>query len=101
MIAIGLNCLINNVFTWKAHSENYLRNSGLNYAIVRPPQLVGEYSDFGINKYYLSQGDKILGKITRSTLAAAVLDCLKQTNIDGKITFECTQDQQENDVSFH
>ena len=35
-IAIFINTIAKNALGWKALSENYLRESGLNYIIVRP-----------------------------------------------------------------
>lgn len=44
-ITIILNTICTNVYSYKLKCENYLKRSGLNYAIVRPPQLVGEIKD--------------------------------------------------------
>ncbi len=34
-----LNTTVHNVYYYKAKAENYLRTSGLNYTILRPPQM--------------------------------------------------------------
>ena len=89
-VSFFLDCLIPDVFYWKAKAENYLRNSGLNYAVIRPTQLVGEFDDEALTKYEVAQGDKIIGKISRFTLAETVFDATTSNSIPSKVTFECT-----------
>ena len=71
MIAVFLNNLggSGDVLHWKLQAENYIRNSGINYAIVRPTQLTGDFKDSKITNYQIDQGDRVMGAITRATVA--------------------------------
>lgn len=40
-ITFLLNLMIPNVMEYKSMAENYLRSSGIKYAIFRPPHLLG------------------------------------------------------------
>lgn len=97
-----LNTICPNAFHYKQLCENHLRCSGLDYSIVRPPQLVGEIGDEILTDYKIDQGDRVMGKISRYTLAKVVVDSLKASNIGNKITFECTgaKEKTERTVEF-
>lgn len=71
-----LNTIVPNIYHWKAKAENHLRRSGLNYAIVRPPGLVGDEKDFKATEYSIDQGDRISGRITRYTLGNVIRDTI-------------------------
>ena len=76
-ITVLLNTLVPDVYHWKAKAENYLRKSGLNYAIVRPPALEGDQKNLVVTQYSIDQGDKVSGgKITRCTLGVVVKDVI-------------------------
>ena len=52
-----LNSLVSNVFFWKAKTENYLRQSGLDYIIIRPGGLLGDIKSSHLHQCDISQGD--------------------------------------------
>ena len=51
-----LNTLVPNVFEYKILCENYVRNSGLDYMIIRPVGLAGDENDTTETGYKLEQG---------------------------------------------
>lgn len=65
------------VYHWKAKAENYLRKSGLDYIIVRPPALRGNENDMVLTDYLIDQGDKVTGHMSRRTLGKLVNDLMK------------------------
>lgn len=71
-----LSLFIPNVYAQKAKAENYLRRSGLNYTIIRPGGLKGEYEESEPTAITLNQGDTESGTITRSSVGSLVVDCL-------------------------
>ncbi len=81
-----LNRLANNVLVWKKKGEDYLRDSGLNYTVVRPGGLQDyPHGEFGI---YFDQGDLELGsQISRHDVAAVLVASLSNPDAEGK-TFE-------------
>ena len=48
-----LNTIANNVFFWKVKAENYLRQSGLDYSIIRPGHLIGDLKSSHLHEYDL------------------------------------------------
>jgi len=85
-----LSTIIPDVYHWKAKAENYLRKSGINYAIVRPSGLVGEESNTTLTPYQVDQGDTLNGRITRFTVAKIINEVLQSKEVPAKVTFECT-----------
>ena len=74
--------------TWRFKGEEYLRESGLSYTVVRAAGM----RDFpgGENGILLLQKDEIAsGLITRSDVAAVMVECLANPNAVGK-TFAIT-----------
>lgn len=65
----------------------------MNYAIVRPPGLVGDDKDTTITQYQLDQGDRISGRITRCTLSYIIRDLIESKEVPPKVTFECSGSQ--------
>lgn len=59
----------------KSRAENYLRKSGLNYAIIRPPHLTGDYKSKDRKNYSIRQGPTDSSKIPRYTLGVLIADC--------------------------
>ena len=82
--------MVPDVYYWKAKAENYVRSSGLNYAIIRPTQLVGEEMDQTLTEYEVGKGDTLMGKISRYTLAKTVFDAAVTEKMPPQVTFECT-----------
>lgn len=84
-----MNCF-GKILEWKLEGENALRESGLNYAIIRPGGLV---DDSGGQKLFIfDQGDKILGTISRTGLAETCL-CAADYPKNLHITFEVIQSE--------
>jgi putative NADH-flavin reductase len=87
LISYFLNSLVPFVLGWKALAENKLRNSSLNYLIVRPGGLtnqIGNNSSIGIY-----QGDTVNGKISRENTALGILKAIEDPNINkGKVTID-------------
>jgi putative NADH-flavin reductase len=76
----------------KAQTEYYLRNSGLNYLIVRPGSL--KVSDKP-SQYTISQGDALTGHINTQTVGKLAIDTLLDPWIPTNTTYECiSYDQQ-------
>ncbi len=73
------------VLEWKFRAESFLRGSGLRYTIIRP----GGLSDIrgGTRQLIFSQGDQIMGMVSRSDLAEACLHALNYPESECK-TFE-------------
>lgn len=68
-----LNCF-GKILDWKSKGEDALRESNLEYAIVRPGGL--KDTPGGRSAIHIDQGDRIMGTISRSDLAAIILQAL-------------------------
>lgn len=82
-----LNKILNNIMIWKFKGEQYLRDSGLKYSVVRSGGLPGGIApgEYGI---YLGQGDRRFGgHIAREDIVAVLIECLNNPDTEGK-TFE-------------
>ena len=82
-----LNRFLDNVLIWKFKGEEYLRESGLNYSIVRSgglkPEIAG--GKFGV---YLSQGDDSrAGQISVDDVASVLIEAANNPDAHGK-TYE-------------
>ena len=82
-----LNRFVDNILIWKLKGEDYLRNSGQNYSIVRPgglkPDVPG--GQFGI---YFDQGDDPrAGQISMADVASVLIEAANNPDAHGK-TFE-------------
>lgn len=81
-----LNYVFPYVYGWKALAENRLRQSGLNYLIVRPSRLTNLGDDKTVEVH---QGDKVKGKISRKNVAKTILLSLDDEIINkGHVTVE-------------
>lgn len=69
-----LNCF-GNVLTWKLEGEDHLRESGLDYVIIRPGGL--KDTSGGLRKLVFDQGDRIMGSISRADVAEICLNALQ------------------------
>jgi len=63
------------ILTWKLKGEARLRESGLDYAIVRPGGL--KDTPGGLRKLVIDQGDRIMGTISRADVAETCLYALQ------------------------
>ena len=82
-----LNKIADNILIWKLKVEDYLRASGLNYAIVRPGGLKSEIAggQYGI---YFSQGDaSTAGQNSIDDVASVLIEAAINPEAHGK-TFE-------------
>ncbi|NJK40364.1 MAG: SDR family oxidoreductase [Acaryochloridaceae cyanobacterium SU_2_1] len=71
------------VLVWKKQAEEYLRNSGLTYTIVRPGGLKNEDNDYGI---VMSVADSLLeGSIPRTKVAQVCIEALLVPAAQNKI----------------
>ena len=88
-VAFLLNSLMSTVMGWKALAENRIRDSGLNYLIVRPGRLTDSQEEKTVEIF---QGDSVKGQISRKNLAAVILNSINNKDIDkGKVTFEVVE----------
>lgn len=73
------------ILDWKRASEDALRQSGMDYAIIRP----GGLTDMpgGCQTLLFGQGDRILGTLSRADLAEICLQAL-QYPLSSRVTFE-------------
>lgn len=81
------------VLDWKFRGEETLRKSGLTYTIVRP----GGLMDSPENQHRLQflQGDRVLGMISRASLAETCIQAL-QYAVDMNVTFEVIENDRTN-----
>ncbi|KAL4453351.1 hypothetical protein ABPG74_017558 [Tetrahymena malaccensis] len=90
-----INSFASNALGYKVYGENALRESGLNYIIVRPGGLVGTQKDTKQTDYTIEQGDRSSGRITRATVARIIVEALQAQNLPKKLTFECYSTKQQ------
>jgi uncharacterized protein YbjT (DUF2867 family) len=84
------NAGFNNLLIWKYLGEDHLRRSGLEYAIVRPPQLLDEAG--GIAGIRLQQGDPGgPGQMPRADLADVMIEAMTSPHTRNA-TFEIFRD---------
>ena len=76
------------ILDWKLKGEDALRNSGLDYIIIRPGGLTDKPG--GCKNLVFSQGDEILGTLSRDDLAETCLRALQQSELT-RVTFEVIQ----------
>jgi len=80
-----LNKIMNNVLKWKFKGEEVLRDSGVEYTIVRPGGLINEPG--GQQGLIFAQGDTTTGRITREDVALICIEALQNKSALNK-TFE-------------
>jgi uncharacterized protein YbjT (DUF2867 family) len=84
-----LNLVTDKAMKWKSLGEEYIRNSGINFTIVRPGGLRGDPGTLGIK---LDQGDQIIGWIPRADVASVLVESAFNENTFEK-TFEVINDE--------
>jgi uncharacterized protein YbjT (DUF2867 family) len=82
--AVRLNEQLGGILTWKLRGEDLLRQSGLNYTIIRPCALTEKAAD---KVLIFDQGDKIKGQVSRDAIAELCLQILQLPEACNK-TFE-------------
>lgn len=87
------NKIFKGALEWRFKGEEHLRDSGLDYTIVRPGGLVDDPA--GVKGVVLAQGDdwrRFRGStITRGDLAKVLVECLSNPAAD-RLTFEIAND---------
>ncbi|NJL83126.1 MAG: SDR family oxidoreductase [Chloroflexaceae bacterium] len=81
----------------KEQAEQYLRNSGLNYTIIRPGGLKSEPAT---GNGVLTENPRVSGSIHRADVAALVCDCLFSEAATGKILSAIDRQQASGETSF-
>merc|ERR1712130_164887 len=89
MGAFLLNNVAKNVLAYKCHAENYLRESDIDYIIIRPLRLVGNKRKYNASAITVGQGDTLTGTISRASVGKVVYAALMDKNIPSRVTFEC------------
>ncbi|EAS00061.1 NAD-dependent epimerase/dehydratase family protein (macronuclear) [Tetrahymena thermophila SB210] len=95
-----INSFASNALGYKVYGENALRESGLNYIIVRPGGLVGTQKDKKTTNYTIEQGDRSNGRITRATVAKIIVEALQAQNLPKQLTFECYSTKQQSSEEY-
>jgi nucleoside-diphosphate-sugar epimerase len=63
--------------TWKRAAEDLVRDSGLNYTILRPGLLTDSHTP---QRLQVGQGDQLRGKVSRAAIAQLCVQCLTHSN---------------------
>ena len=84
-----LNLVVGKTMKWKSLGEEYIRNSGINFTIIRPGGLRGDPGVLGIK---LAQGDQIIGWIPRADVASVLVESAFNEDAFDK-TFEIINDE--------
>ncbi len=86
--AVRLNDQLGGLLTWKWRGEEVVRQSGLNYTIVRPCALTEKA---GNQRLIFSQGDTIKGQVSREAIAELCVRALSLPQAVNK-TFEVREE---------
>ena len=86
---VFLNLFMNKAMKWKSLGEEYIRNSGIDFTIIRPGGLRGESGVSGIK---FGQGDQIMGYIPREDVAEVINESAFNPDAVNK-TFEIINDE--------
>ena len=84
-----LNLVTDKAMKWKSLGEDYIRNSGINFTIIRPGGLRGDPGTLGIR---FAQGDTIIGWIPRGDVASVLVESMFNSDALNK-TFEIINDE--------
>ncbi len=82
--AVKLNDQLGGILTWKLKGEDSLRDSRINYTIIRPCALTEEP---GGKEFIFEQGDNIRGRISRDDVAKLCVQVLEEPKACN-VTFE-------------
>jgi uncharacterized protein YbjT (DUF2867 family) len=91
-----LNCF-GKILDWKSKGEDALRESNLEYAIVRPGGL--KDTPGGRSAIHIDQGDRIMGTISRSDVAAIILQALIFSR-PMRVTFEVIETDRDDGLNW-
>ena len=84
-----INLVTDKAMKWKSLGEDYIRNSGIDFTIIRPGGLRGDSGILGIR---FEQGDKIIGWIPRGDVASVLVESMFNSDALNK-TFEVINDE--------
>ena len=87
--AVRMNDQLGGILTWKLRGEEVVKNSGLNYTIVRPCALTEKPGD---KLLYVEQGDNIKGQVSRDAIAELCIQALQLPEAVNK-TFEIKEEE--------
>ena len=79
-----MNCF-GQILEWKYKGEQFLRESGLEYVIIRPGGLTSCYND--VENLRIDQGDQVTGMLSRQSLASVVLHAIQNPQ-PSRVSFE-------------
>lgn len=79
-----MNCF-GHVLEWKYKGESFLRESGLDYVIIRPGGLTNAFE--GDENLRIDQGDRLSGMVSRDAVASVVLHAIHNPQTSG-VSFE-------------
>lgn len=88
--AVRLNEQLGGILTWKLRGEDLVRQSGLNYTIIRPCALTEKPGD---KVLIFAQGDTMKGQVSRDAIAELCLQALQLPEACNK-TFEVRETEE-------
>ncbi|MCU0536811.1 MAG: CIA30 family protein [Hydrococcus sp. Prado102] len=87
--AVRLNDQLGGILTWKLRGEEVVRQSGINYTIIRPCALTEKPGD---KVLVFDQGDNMRGQVSRDAIAKLCIQALTIPEASNK-TFEVREEE--------
>lgn len=87
--AVRLNDQLGGILTWKLRGEEVVRQSGINYTIIRPCALTEKPGD---KVLVFDQGDNMKGQVSRDAIAELCIQALEIPEASNK-TFEVREEE--------
>lgn len=94
--AVKMNDQLGGILTWKLKGEEVIRQSGLNYTIIRPCALTEKPGDKDL---IFDQGDNLTGQVSREAIADLCLQLLTTPEATQK-TFEVAETDHASEQSW-
>ena len=94
--AVKMNDQLGGILTWKLKGENALKNSGLNYTIIRPCAMTENEAN---KPLILEQGDNITGQVSRDAIAQLCVEALDNPDALNK-TFEVKEGENQGTTNW-
>lgn len=91
-----MNCF-GQVLEWKYKGESSLRESGLDYVIIRPGGLTNAFE--GDENLRIDQGDRLSGMVSRDAVASVVLHAIQNPQ-PSRVSFEVVTVEQSEEVNW-
>ncbi|NES83192.1 MAG: NAD(P)H-binding protein [Moorea sp. SIO2B7] len=95
--AVRMNDQLGGILTWKLRGEEALRESGLNYTIIRPCALTEKPGD---KPLYVEQGDNMRGQVSREAIADICVQAIQQPEACNK-TFEVREEENQGKTDWN